>query len=265
MGVPESDLRDDFFPTQGFHVLILYETMPWLVSPGLSLLWFQKSCALGVITTFAPAAHATRSNWRSICEPDAVARPYLGFQAPPTIAFPAFMHTKTTKESMWILRDTMDEAVVVVRERSAESAERSGEDGFQTPPVVAAYETAWSNLLPKHTTPVPWFSHEWRIVTREELSTYLAAGWNVRRSIANAALMLLSFLCPLSSRSTAQTVLAPATLPAHMRPSVYYAEKGPGNEFYSSATSSLRPTLAAAIRAENCSSDPISLEDFAGV
>jgi hypothetical protein len=94
-GVPAIDIREDFSATQGFHPGVLYELMPWLVSPGISAAWFAAACAAELLVTFAPAAHAAPEAWwvekgggPRLCTPQVPAAAYKGEpQVPPTIAW----------------------------------------------------------------------------------------------------------------------------------------------------------------------------------
>jgi hypothetical protein len=192
-GVPPADIREDFSATQGLHPLSLYEVMPWLVSPGLSLAWFGKACTANLLATFAPAAHTSPPAWWSeeapkagprLCQPAVAAAPYAGSQRPPTIAFIRLYAAKRSEDFMWTLRDVLAEGLVVSRERSAEAMAGAGIEGWRQSPEAEAYAAAWgrrgAGTLPDPPAPVPWFAHEWRIVTREELPVYVAAGWKVR-------------------------------------------------------------------------------------
>ena len=289
--MPAADIREDFSASLGLHGLSLYEAMPWLVSPGLSLAWFGRACAANLLTTIPPAAHMSPVTWWSedkpkrgppLCQPAVSAWPYRFSQAPPTIAFVRLFAAKRAEAFMHSLRDVLADAVVVGRERSAASMHGAGVEGWRPPPEAAAFERAWgptgAGTLPAAPPPVPWFSHEWRIVTREEAPVYAAAGWQVSgggggRKEGRLLLPLLAAAAAAPSDTAAassrplrlpQTVLSPASLPKHMNAARYFREAGVAHEYQAAGTSALRPSLTAASYAESTTLDPLTPQEFAG-
>ena len=49
-GVPSSALSEIHSPMLPLHPLSAFETMPWLLSPGVSAAWWSTLCARGIVT-----------------------------------------------------------------------------------------------------------------------------------------------------------------------------------------------------------------------
>lgn len=189
LGVPAEDLRDEFSGVRGVHPLSIYESMPWLVSPGLSALIWSDACRLARYSAGLPFIKMSSDAYDIGADSDS-SKPFDALMRDSVycnasldqlrtlpivfVQTPAITSSLLSRHLATIINATLSrEAIAVWRRPSVRAVDAEGWSLSQPSSAIGCTASRVESCTPMVR------DLRFRLVTSAEVSSYVGASWNV--------------------------------------------------------------------------------------